>query len=159
MNKWNRLQRQLLPGPGQGWIGPGTWRICSHPNTLCIKKQQSILNVIRERRYLHLQGQKNYLGKTLLCSWFFLGSLLLTSTFRFLPGRLITVTATATQHRWIHKWRTLSPHKIKTTCEDVCKTEGCCGAFSSEQSFPSPLHPNPTNNTFGEGKKPTSLKC
>lgn len=83
-------------------------------------------------------GKKN--KKLMLCC-FVQGSFLLTWTFRFLAGRLITVTATATYHKWIKKWSTLLHHKIKTTWKDVCKSWRRPRGFQQQASITSPTAP------------------
>ena len=118
----------------------------SHP-TLCLQgKKSDILTYPmssgKKVSYLHLQRQKNHLGKKLLLSCCFLGPLLLTRTFRFLPGRLSTAMATETYPKWIKTQRTLFLlNKSKPHGRMCVRAEDGCVASSNEQLHSSPSAP------------------
>ena len=115
----------------------------------------------RRVRYLHPQEWRNHLkkknNKLMLCC-FVQCSFLLTWTFRFLAGKLITVTATATYHKWIRSEVPSYTIKSKPHGGMCARAEEGLGAFSKEQASPAPLHHYATKNKLGEEKE-NSLKC
>ena len=78
--------------------------------------------------------------KLMLCC-FVQGSFLLTWTFRFLAGRLITVTATATYHKWIRSEVPSYTIKSKPHGRIVCKSWRRPRGFQQRASITSPTAP------------------
>ena len=103
------------------------------------------------------ESPKKKNNKLMLCC-FVQCSFLLTWTFRFLAGRLITVTATATYHKWIRSEVPSYTIKSKPHGGMCARAEEGLGAFSNEQASPAPLHHYAAKNKLGEEKE-NSLKC
>lgn len=106
--KWNSPKKKL---PALGKCR-SAWEACAQVTGLCSGWRRGrgsrthTARAAREVARLPKTGKSSE-GKMLLSS-FFPSSLSRIWTWYFMSGRLITMMATATYHKWIKKWRILS---------------------------------------------------